>query len=612
MDNTNKSVGFEKIKKKIKGKLKVYSFLFFTFVLVSLFLFALIGYLNTSKTEASAATASVIASFSNDESEVPYLLDNGEKQFSYAKDIRNSKWIESRKSSFYSALGWAFVFSIAISFFVVFIVYSYIVKYSKAEHLRGGKKGKTKNIKKTDEMSDYSAGEVLLLKKAVATGMVLFGDSGSGKSTLLMGLADAFYASNSRGIFYDRSGDFVKKFYREGYDIILNPFDLRHTVWSIYREIKSDYDFETLAKSFVPSSDAGKQNSNIAHWETEPRQFLADVMRNLFNAKDFEHKSIIEKIDCKDLATLEAFLEGTASQQSVAADNEKHARSILSSLGSKMNGLRFCHSESNVGFSIKEWVRDNSDKRNIFINVNKNQYEVIKSLVSFWIDLAINEILSQEKTEEEIERETWIFLDEAQSLEKIDSLKQGYEELRKFKGRIITSVTSLPAFETVYGETTARSIISTAGVKCIFTNSDPKAATYLSDLLTKQEEKRYNENIYNNGGANLNEQQLESALFTPSEIQSLKDFEVVVKQKGKPVLKTTLKRVDRKSIAVGNIESKNNKDLTYQHLPAEEFAEGRSDKQPEVEKKPPAPSKPKVVVEQKSKEKKPPPQRELL
>ena len=105
-------------------------------------------------------------------------------------------------------------------------------------------------------------------------------------------------------------------------------------------------------------------------------------------------------------------------------------------------------------------------------------------------------------------------------------------------------------FYTRYGEKTAKAIISTAGIKFVLANGDPDSANYLSNLLSKSEEVRYNESIQERQGAHgstsqgISEQKAETALFTASQIQNLPDLNVIIKQKNCPVTKTELKVQD--------------------------------------------------------------------
>lgn len=547
MSNEKTSVGLERFRKSIKRFVNLTLFSISVSLFTALFASVFLMFSLTSEVELRAFIAKQHASMASPNDKVTLLLEDGTSQKSFARDVVESAWVLERADSFVSVLTISCLVGLIVGFLLCVLLLRYFKNTGGDKFIRGGQEFDQSDIDETG----FAVGDVPIVQKALECSFFICGDSGSGKSQTIMQLLDAVTRHNQKAFIYDRSGDLTAAYYREGYDIILNPFDQRHCGWSIHREIKDDFDYERIARSFVPSSSAGKDNSNVAHWEDEPRQVLADIMRQLAKHGDYSHAAIIDLLNESDLEVIESFLNGTASKQSVAADNEKHSRSIISTLGSKTNGFRFLNSTHNVGFSLRDWVSNKTDDRRVFINVTSNQYEVIKSVVTAWVDITLKQLISQPETH----RSTplWFVFDEAQSLEKIDSLSTAYEEVRKFGGRIVTSVTSFPKFEQIYGEREAKAIVSTAGIKCIYTNGDPDSAQYLSNLLTKAEVLRINDNMHVDGkqtSSTLNEQKEESALFTPSQIQSLDELEVILKQKTLGVTQTKVKYIKRKKIAM--------------------------------------------------------------
>jgi Tfp pilus assembly pilus retraction ATPase PilT len=55
--------------------------------------------------------------------------------------------------------------------------------------------------------------------------ILLTGTTGTGKSICMLEFMDNIRRRGERAIVYDIAGTFVKHFYREKKDIILNPFD---------------------------------------------------------------------------------------------------------------------------------------------------------------------------------------------------------------------------------------------------------------------------------------------------------------------------------------------------------------------------------------------------
>lgn len=62
-------------------------------------------------------------------------------------------------------------------------------------------------------------------------------------------MMDQVRAQGKRAIVYDTSGEFTATYFREGKDIILNPFDARSPNWNVWREIQEDYHNDGIAEA---------------------------------------------------------------------------------------------------------------------------------------------------------------------------------------------------------------------------------------------------------------------------------------------------------------------------------------------------------------------------
>ena len=61
-------------------------------------------------------------------------------------------------------------------------------------------------------------------------------------------------AQKQPAIVVDTEGDMVSRYWREGYDIIINPYDLRTHNWDLWSEITSNKCIKKIAASFFPDS----------------------------------------------------------------------------------------------------------------------------------------------------------------------------------------------------------------------------------------------------------------------------------------------------------------------------------------------------------------------
>lgn len=455
-------------------------------------------------------------------------------------DVLSHPYTVNNSDSYKRFLLLSSVLSLLMGGVISAAITSVLGKIGGKRFVRGGLLANKVELKK--EETAFNVGAVPVSHRAAKAGIAILGDAGVGKSQQIHTILNVIAEREEKAVIYDRTGDLTRAHFREGFDVLLNPFDVRMPYWSIFNELETDFDPERIARSFSPTSAAGRQNSNVSHWEDTPMQVLADTLRRMAQKGEISHSKLLAYFDANNLQALNDLLKGCQSQSSITPENDKHAYSILSSLSTKLSALRHIESESKGGFSLRKWVSDPNEKRRIFITVKKTQYDVLKPLITFWADIIIAEALSLPESSRSTA--SWYIFDEFQSLGRMQSILDGLNEIRKMNGRILLSVTSLPILRSVYGEDDTQSMLSTAGTKLIYQNGEPKSAAYLSDLLTKTEVIRGQQTMREKGHTDVADHKEENALVSASEIQNLGDFNLIVKQSGMPIVKA---RVEYKS-----------------------------------------------------------------
>ena len=86
-------------------------------------------------------------------------------------------------------------------------------------------------LKISRNAGDISIGNIPMVKGSETQHLLISGGTGSGKSTCIHGILRQLRDQGSRAVVLDATGEYVSKYYREGKDIILNPFDDRGTPW---------------------------------------------------------------------------------------------------------------------------------------------------------------------------------------------------------------------------------------------------------------------------------------------------------------------------------------------------------------------------------------------
>jgi DNA helicase HerA-like ATPase len=115
------------------------------------------------------------------------------------------------------------------------------------------------------------------------------GATGTGKSTIIK---EAIYSSLKRGTdkrYLDPNGEYVETFYREN-DMILSPYDKRSPGWSMFNEIRDEFDYDLYAVSIIQES----KERSAEEWYRYGRLFIVRFQRSYSHkTKPFNGRSCI-------------------------------------------------------------------------------------------------------------------------------------------------------------------------------------------------------------------------------------------------------------------------------------------------------------------------------
>ena len=487
---------------------------------------------------------------------VRYRDRKGQIQTFPASRLAAQKQVIEGHESFVLTLVYCALFSlfcalVSTYFFRDFLVRFYARRKSKKELIRGAvlveEDALITQLKNAKIDSDICVGNVPLRRGAEVQHIFINGASGTGKGNATKDILDTIRARKQRFVVYDKSGEYVAKYYREGHDILLNPFDERMPLWTPWNEIKTYYDCEHLAASFIPREKGEKQ-----HWVDAPRTVFADLLYELRRQNCTSVQDLVDAVfDKKRLAEL---LVGTASQSVLDPDAPEQAGSVRSILAPKVRSLRYLP-VAEEWFSFREWVRDEDSDRCVFIVTNERQLQSVKPLISAWIDIIISEVLS---LPENRDRRLFVGVDELASLDQIGSIKTALFEGRKFGLCMILSVTSIEMLKELYGEKIARSMVSMCATKITFRSDEPESAEWLARLygeedITEEREGLTMSDRYDS--TNIQDQRQRHQLLLPTEFINLPDMEAVIKLGGGlPVAKIRVHYVERETISEVLIE----------------------------------------------------------
>ncbi len=319
---------------------------------------------------------------------------------------------------------------------------------------------------------------------------LVVGGTGSGKSVAIHGMIDAIKQRDDAGIIYDPEGEFIRAHYREGVDLIFNPFDARSVDWSPYMDLADLTHWQSSAADLFPDPKTGDP-----YWTLATRTIYAYtgwLLGTKMRASAGRNPTIGELL---------ALLVGPHDKLYDHLRNTPAANTLGEKAGPRSDSLRsvlITGAErlshllgTRENFSIREWINDPKQKGFLFLSAPEDLAATIKPILAHLSSLTITALLSRDP--EQSKKTTWIILDEFTSLGKMDSLADSPARLRKFGGCMVIGMQQVSQIEEIYGEPKARSIVGQLRNKLILACNDPRTGEFMSDLIGKREVRRIEE-----------------------------------------------------------------------------------------------------------------------
>jgi len=481
------------------------------------------------------------------------------------------------------------------SLFVFFGIFLYKGwKTLKVEHLRGAKirtvkeltkdilkynKKKFKNRKYTSKKAkkkkyDYKIANIPFPAYSESLHTLITGGSGTGKTVIISDLIAQIRERGDKAIIYDKMGTFVSKFYNKDIDIILNPLDQRSPSWTVFNEARDVIDFDNIASALIPESP----NNVDPFFSTAARTIFAEVANALKESGDCTNKNLLDKLLKAKLDEAAKLVQGTPAQALIDEKNPRTSLSVMSMLSNHLKSMTHLKDEEDINktantennnsvnnkkFSIRDWVSDDTQKNFLFISSRADQHETLKPLISTWLEIAINSLLSLKQNRE---RKIWIIIDELPSLHYLPSLHSGLAESRQFGGAFVLSMQLMAQLRTIYGTNKAESTSGLCRTRVILASPDEETASWCSKNLGRQEIKESKESISMGAndmrdGTSISKIEKSKGIVLSSEIMSLPNLQAYIKPAGDfAVALSKIKYTHRDDKAESFIRFKKNKE----------------------------------------------------
>ncbi len=383
-------------------------------------------------------------------------------------------------------------------------------------------------IKLRREDSDLKVENLPLIKDKETSHILISGTTGSGKSNCFNILVPQIRTRGNKAIIVDLTGQYIARFYQNG-DLILNPFYERSVNWNPWSDCQEISHYDMLAAGFISQ----QKYVSDRFWDNASRALFSTAMQKLDSLNDHSIHELHRILITADLNEFESFFKETEAASYTSKEGEKMTLSVRSNLAVQIKSLKHLN-DQNKSFSIRRWVQEEEQKNWLFITANPDQRETLKPLISCWLEIAFNALMSLSPDQQ---RRLWFMIDELPALQQLPSLPLALAELRKYGGSIMAGIQGMPQISDLYGTAGSQAILDLFNTFIFFRSTDPQTTGWISKVLGEKDETEIVENLSYGAntirdGVSLNQQTYTKPIVIPTEIQNLENLEAYIKLPG--------------------------------------------------------------------------------
>lgn len=440
------------------------------------------------------------------------------------------------------SFGWAFsslfVLCLPIGVYLVVKAVKRGKEIKEDKYIRGAKLVSAEKVKgeilEKHGVSDLTLGDFPLPTGFSKKHTLISGTTGAGKSTALTHLLKAIRARGDRAVVYDKKGEFVEMFYRDGVDHILNPADSRSHQWTPWEEMASPFDADWISETLLPSSNSNSGSEKF--FTSAARAVVSAALQNLYLDGPKSLLSLLRATAWNDLELLKELVAGTPAATYFNEDNERTLESIRSTIVDGVRPLRLLKEENKKGFfSIRDWIAEgdepNADDSWLFLPVRESEIEIQKPLISTWLQAAAKGLMARGVNNE---RTLWIVVDELPSLRKIPALSMLMAEGRGFGAAVVLGIQEINQLEEEFGKNTSKTILGLCSTQLHFRLNNADTAEWVSKVLGEAEREEVDEDLNYSAddirdGVRVSSKRQNRKIVLPSEIMDLPDLSCFAK-----------------------------------------------------------------------------------
>lgn len=477
---------------------------------------------------------------------------------SYASILQSGAMLNYVNNIIYKlffSFGMALLLIGGVGFFIIRFIYSTGKSQASDDFVRGAEIVDIKTlrnlIKKFNKKNNYgkssgiSISNIELPYRFDKSHVLLVGSTGTGKSVNIREALESIRKQGRKAIVYDVAGNFIKHFYREGRDVILNPMDARSSSWDLFADCRLESDFISFAESLIPDSYR--------------RDFFDIAAKVVFSSLAYQHsleespsiKNLMDFVLKVDFDVIAKAVKNTDAASILNEEAGRMAASVRGVIAANTRSLKFLKEGGNK-FSIADWIQDESNDSWVFVSCNDKQIDTLRPIITAWFNIFTSNILSLPEDEK---RRIYMVIDELPSLNKIPSLKNYLAQGRKYGGSGFIGIQNYSQLVSIYGKHDAESICDLCATWVVLRCNSKEGAKWAAENIGNRESVETNEGLsfgVNDirDGVSVNKHRVERLVVSPTEIMNLPDLTGFLKLgRGFPVAKFTSEYKNYKTVA---------------------------------------------------------------
>ena len=434
-------------------------------------------------------------------------------------------------------LGWdilvALGFFTALSFSVIFILWSRFGKNLKADKIKEGEnkiltaKEVRNTLRKMKAMSDLVVGDMPLIKDMETRHFLVSGSTGSGKTNLMHNMLPQIERRGEPAIVIDNTGEMIAKYYNpERGDIIFNPMDARSNDWDFWSDCSNVEELERFSKILFSFNRKSSDSKSDPFWEQSAEIVFNECVKYLTKSNNKTIESLQSLTINATVEELKKRLVDTPAARYLTDDSKGMSSSVLSTLATSARPISYLSDGAISGkFSLKQYFKKLNQGSNawLFLSTKPSSRNLTLPLIACLTELSLCQLLDIGINNN---RRLWFVIDELPSLRKLPALSNLMSEGRKYGSCIMCGMQSLNQLYSIYGQYEGSTIFGQFGTRFFFRNTENLIARQVSEssgmetITRQQKNTSFGANEFRDG-VSYNEHQQKKPLIETSDLSSL-------------------------------------------------------------------------------------------